>query len=490
MNRLIASILAFSLSLVSFSPANGSGGWKPDQFLISLGWSLIFTTHDKPAYVASLKNLGLTTLMDNAIYFDLAAQNDLQIALYYDPTTAEIANLFKNNPTNWGYFQADEPTLSEIPYWAAIHQQVRQADPTRPSYTNIQSINYGVTRSYVDYFIDTVDPEILSFDFYQWYWPWQTLIENLEYYRKQSLEHDIPLMSWVEVDTGGFLVSSTTAARRRRYSTSMNLIYGVKGIWWFTADRIYNTDGTIKNATYYNDVQAINVELNNLGRYLVELTSTAVYHAKIGGGVKDWTGPTDPMMSIPEDHLVQISDSIPITLGMFSGLPGYDYLMISNRHLTNVQSVDLTFKEFVSRVEAFDAVANTWSELTINGSYPNQYVNQSLDQGWAKLLRYVLTPISLPGDYNGNGAVDAADYTVWRDRLGTGTSLPNDDRPGVGQDDYTRWRTHFGQTLGSGSGAAVTATVPEPTTVVPEPTTFVLLMLVAAGRCVRRVRAA
>ena len=67
-----------------------------------------------------------------------------------------------------------------------------------------------------------------------------------------------------------------------------------------------------------------------------------------------------------------------------------------------------------------------------------------------------------PGDYNGDGVVDGADYTVWRDHLGSGTSLPNDDTPGVGQDDYTRWKTHFGQTGGSGASVNANAAVPEP----------------------------
>jgi hypothetical protein len=69
----------------------------------------------------------------------------------------------------------------------------------------------------------------------------------------------------------------------------------------------------------------------------------------------------------------------------------------------------------------------------------------------------------LPGDYNQNGAVDAADYVLWRNNLGSGTSLPNDDTAGVGNDDYSRWRSHFGQTA-SGSGAALSdagAAVPE-----------------------------
>jgi hypothetical protein len=77
-------------------------------------------------------------------------------------------------------------------------------------------------------------------------------------------------------------------------------------------------------------------------------------------------------------------------------------------------------------------------------------------------VQYV-TSTALLGDYNQNGVVDAADYTLWRNRFGSPTALPNDDTPGVGPDDYTRWKQNFGQSLlGAGSGVA-SASVPEPT---------------------------
>jgi hypothetical protein len=83
---------------------------------------------------------------------------------------------------------------------------------------------------------------------------------------------------------------------------------------------------------------------------------------------------------------------------------------------------------------------------------------------------------ALVGDYNGNGVVDAADYTVWRDHLGSTTfTLPNRDPANTGAisaADYTSWKSNFGNHSGSGalgSGA------------VPEPSTFVLAVVALAG---------
>jgi len=57
---------------------------------------------------------------------------------------------------------------------------------------------------------------------------------------------------------------------------------------------------------------------------------------------------------------------------------------------------------------------------------------------------------SLPGDFNQDGKVDAADYVVWRKGFGTTFSIT----------DYNNWRANFGQT--GGSGASFEA-IPEPT---------------------------
>jgi hypothetical protein len=65
------------------------------------------------------------------------------------------------------------------------------------------------------------------------------------------------------------------------------------------------------------------------------------------------------------------------------------------------------------------------------------------------------------GDYNENGAVDAADYVVWRENVGTTNVLPNDALGGtIGAAHYDQWRANFGNPPGSGLGSG--SAVPEP----------------------------
>ncbi len=89
---------------------------------------------------------------------------------------------------------------------------------------------------------------------------------------------------------------------------------------------------------------------------------------------------------------------------------------------------------------------------------------------------------SLIGDYNGNGVVDAADYTVWRDTLGQmGMDLAadGDHDHQIDDDDYDIWKSHFGNLAGSGANA-------HSLTSVPEPESLILWLCVATGACLRR----
>ena len=125
----------------------------------------------------------------------------------------------------------------------------------------------------------------------------------------------------------------------------------------------------------------------------------------------------------------------------------------------------------------FTATSSTTNLTFFNGDASNNY-NTALDNVSVNAVP------GTPGDYNSNGLVDAADYVVWRKNSGTTNVLPNDPIGGtIGTVQYNQWRSHFGQTAGSGGGASVSFAV-------PEPATLVLLTIVAAGWCVRRGRPA
>lgn len=81
---------------------------------------------------------------------------------------------------------------------------------------------------------------------------------------------------------------------------------------------------------------------------------------------------------------------------------------------------------------------------------------------------------TVPGDFNGNGFADAADYVAWRNGLGP-TYTPSD---------YDVWRAHFGQTAGSGLGALVKSSA-----AVPEPASGMLVLLGLLMASVRYPRA-
>ena len=101
-------------------------------------------------------------------------------------------------------------------------------------------------------------------------------------------------------------------------------------------------------------------------------------------------------------------------------------------------------------------------------------------------LEFVSSSVSVPGDYNGDGQVDAADYTVWRDNLnatgdpgsvlgdgdnGTGTGTPDGV---VDAADYDFWVANFGAAASLQNSPA------------PEPAALALIGLTLAAGFARR----
>jgi T5SS/PEP-CTERM-associated repeat protein len=92
---------------------------------------------------------------------------------------------------------------------------------------------------------------------------------------------------------------------------------------------------------------------------------------------------------------------------------------------------------------------------------------------------------ALAGDFNADGVVDAADYTVWRNNLGDAHEADlhhNGDGGAVTASDYQWWKQHYGNSI-SASGA-----VDGNSSVVPEPTATLMIVTGLIALSVQRRR--
>jgi hypothetical protein len=146
----------------------------------------------------------------------------------------------------------------------------------------------------------------------------------------------------------------------------------------------------------------------------------------------------------------------------FGSLPGGvtpDYILPAN--FFNPTGDTLNFENF-SVVTFTNLPTNGVTALQISSTAVQSTATNS-PTNFAGTTGSVNVPPPLNGDYNNNGAVDAADYTSYRDTLGTNATLPNDTTPGsVTAADYTVWANNFS----AGASAAAVSAVPEPTAIV------------------------
>jgi len=128
----------------------------------------------------------------------------------------------------------------------------------------------------------------------------------------------------------------------------------------------------------------------------------------------------------------------------------------ANTNIGTFNQSDLPVHFGLGDATEVDSLLISWpdgSKQLLRNVAANQYLNVSF----------------LPGDYNGDSVVDAADYLSWRKGMGTRFTY----------DDYAVWVENFGRSLaGSGGGSPS----------VPEPASFFLLASAIAGMLVSHRR--
>lgn len=124
-------------------------------------------------------------------------------------------------------------------------------------------------------------------------------------------------------------------------------------------------------------------------------------------------------------------------------------------------------------------VNDSFTLITADEGVNGEFTSLDLPAGFDWDLTYNINSVVLTveglstgllGDLNGDGSVDAADYTTWRDGLGTLYT----------QQDYVDWRNNYGATSSLGGGS--------PSTLAPEPAGLTCALTVLLGILVRPAR--
>lgn len=183
-------------------------------------------------------------------------------------------------------------------------------------------------------------------------------------------------------------------------------------------------------------------------------------------------------LAIDGDLSQQVAGTLAIDLGGTSAAQ-YDLLAVGRQAFLDgkleVSLVDLGGGLFMPGVgntftilTATDGVVGTFDQLMLPGGFQwNVAYNAN------SVVLSVVAVGGLAGDFNSDGKVDATDYVVWRNGLGT-MYLPTD---------YDAWKANFGKTSpGAGSGTSGNAPL------VPEPSSGILLIVAAVSLSTARLK--
>ena len=412
-------VVLFAVALPMLcTAASAQTPWQPGEYPISY-WVGPLKEHNTLAVWQKVKDCNFTvfgmtynySVADNHKMLDICKQLGVK-AIVCDGRTREAAfyadhvNGVKGlvaeygaHPALYGYYLLDEPGANRFPDLAKASQELQRQDPKRlpyinllPTYATPKMLGTPNYAEHLDRFLRLVKPAVLSYDHYALMADGSDRIdyyENLELIRKYGLRYDTP--QWNVILSLPHCGYRDPSAAEMRWQVYTSLAYGMKGLMWFTywtipgwgRDKGYEDFGVAiadckgEPARLYPIVKQLNGEVRTLGKTLLGLTSTDVYHT---GAVP--LGCTrlgiDAPFHLPGDRLDQN-----LLLGFFQDAKGQEYAMVVNRDHNKPVEAALLLKPHLQELTEISAVDGSDKPVAVDG----RRVELSLGAGDGRLLR-------------------------------------------------------------------------------------------------------
>ncbi len=250
------------------------------------------------ALQAAEKVPGIALLVQNARGADQKGTNLGGIAASYMPSAVSAEEIGRWSRTLRGYdalagyYVWDEPYLPQLELCGRLTELYRSADPDHMAFSCILP-SYGEYRwpstypAYVDSYLRTVRPEVLSLDYYPFLFQTDIattsdLYRDMGYMRKKSLEYGIPYWHYFQAIQNG----QPLTVPQIQVQMAVGLTYGVKGLSYYTSQYSL-TDVNGHPTAAYAALKAVNTRVKNIGNLLYGKTNAALYHTGLAASYND-----------------------------------------------------------------------------------------------------------------------------------------------------------------------------------------------------------
>jgi hypothetical protein len=277
-------------------------------------------------------------------------------------------NNYKQFDSFAGFNLFDEPSADWFPTLGRALDVVRGADSTILPYTNLWPGNGDGYRAFVQSFVATVKPSLLSFDRYPLLSSGADdagYFENLAIFRSAALAAGLPF--WVYLQSVEFNGHRFPTRDEVRWQVNMSLAYGCTGIQYFT----YWTPDPARGEGFTRALMSVDGERTDLyeaskdvnrtwlapvGKELKQFVSERVFHANESPLPSGATGFT------PDNYVTSVAGD-PVVIGQFKDAAGTAkrWLLIANRSHSGPATATLTTHPgIVNAASTFDPRSGTY----------------------------------------------------------------------------------------------------------------------------------
>lgn len=325
---------------------------------------------------------------------------------------------YGNHPSILGFTIIDEP---EPPHFNAISQymqDIQAYNGTLLRYVNLLPMYADVTRlgdstgtsahsvayeNYVDNFIQSTNPNILSFDSYPIWFGWPNdFFYNLDIVSRKSVQYNIPFIYVLTPikspqPPNPIYCNSTTVAKSIEefdYVINASLVYGAKGISYWNAGNCYRCWDESVPTNVMQHLKNYHQKLINSENILLSLIYQGAYHVGNSSttriGYYESLPPTSNWLNFSNDvYASDIFDTnIPIqaqsgskidnmVISFHTDNEGGKYFWIFNKSLTDDETIQINFKENMALLDVLENIICP----------PDIYKLIHLDPGEAKLFK-------------------------------------------------------------------------------------------------------